>query len=164
MPQQEFLIGFAQLALVLTGFMSAFLVYSFQEEEKSRVTTHHATSMLVGSVITMIAAIVPIVIAYYGFEGEELWWWSSLVFALFSLTFGGMMLSMTLRLTGAEFREAGLVHMISSYCFGTGAFVFCVLNLLGPANPGHYALALLLNLLVPLIALIALSIEKVLHW
>lgn len=164
MAQQEFLIGFAQLALVLTGFMSVFVVFSVSEQQRSRVMTHHAASMLVGSVITVIAAIVPIVFAYYGFEGEAVWWWSSLVFAFFSVAFAATMLSMTVQLTAAQFREAGVLHMVSSYCLGTGAFVCCALNLLGVANPGHYALALLLNFMVPLIAFIAVTIQKVFHW
>lgn len=46
MEQQNFLIGFAQLALVLTGFVSVFVVFHVDEASKSRVNTHHATCIL----------------------------------------------------------------------------------------------------------------------
>ncbi len=41
MEQQGFLIGFAQLALVLTGFVSIFVVFQIDHQSKSRVTTQH---------------------------------------------------------------------------------------------------------------------------
>lgn len=60
MEQQSFLIGFAQLALVLTGFVSIFVVFQIDHSEKSRVNTHHAASILVGSLVAFIGALIPI--------------------------------------------------------------------------------------------------------
>lgn len=164
MEQQEFFIGFAQLALVLTGFVSVFIIFLIGEADKSRANTHHATSILVGSLLSLIAALLPVVLYNYGFEGERLWWWASIGFSVISFTYFLTMLSMTVQLTRAQLAEAGYAHMISSYLLGIGAFGIVALNLIGPPVPGHYILALVINFLVPLIAFVTFSAQKVLHW
>ena len=164
MEQQAFLIGFAQISLVLTGFVSVFVVFLINQDEKSRVNTHHAASILVGSLITLIATFIPIVLFHYGLEGESLWWWSSLGFMLLTFTYFITMASLTLQLTKEEFKAAGYIHMGSSYFLGTSAAVINLLNLIDVPLPGHYALALVVNLLVPLIAFVTFSAQKVLHW
>ena len=164
MEQQNFLIGFAQLSLVLTGFVSIFVVFMIDKNEKSRVNTHHAASILVGSVLTLLATLVPIVLHHYGLEGETLWWWASAVFMGLSGSYFFCMASLTVQLSGAEFKEAGYLHMGSSYLLGFGAAAVILLNLLGPATPGHYVFALVINMLVPLIAFVTFCAQKVFYW
>ena len=164
MEQQNFLIGFAQLSLVLTGFVSIFVVILIDKNEKSRVNTHHAASILVGSLLTLIATFTPLALYHYGLAGERLWWWSSLCFFLLSLTYFFAMLSLTLQLTKEQLKEAGYIHMFSSYGLGTAAGGIMLMNLISSPIPGNYILALIINLMVPLIAFVTFSAQKVLHW
>lgn len=164
MEQQSFLIGFAQLSLVLTGFVSIFVVFLIDRNEKSRVNTHHATSILVGSVITLLGAFAPMVLFHYGFSGDALWFWSSVIFMGLALGYFVSMASLTIQLTSQQFKEAGYIHMASSYTLGFTAAGINLLNLIGPPTAGHYILALVVNLLVPLIAFVTFSAQKVFHW
>lgn len=74
MELQGLLIGFAQLSLVLTGFVSVFVVFLTSADEKSRVNTHHAVAMQVGSLIAVVDALIPIILLNYGLKGKALWW------------------------------------------------------------------------------------------
>ena len=164
MEQQGFLIGFAQLALVLTGFVSVFVVFQIDHNEKSRVNTHHAASILVGSLVAFIGALIPIALYHFGLRGEALWWWSSLCQSLFGLIYFVAMLRMTFGLTWAQFKEAGILHMFFSY--GTGLTGGCLLgwNIVTEATPGFYVVALMLTLLAALIGFIAFSVQKIFYW
>lgn len=164
MAHEEFLVGFAQLALVLTGFVSIFVAFKVDQENRSRATTHHAVSIIVGSLVTLFAAFVPLLVFAYGLSGDALWWWSSLGFFTLSLLYFAVMMSMTLRLTRSEFMEAGVLHMALSYGLGTTAGAFCALNLVFEPLPGNYLMALVINFSVPLIAFVSFSVQKVLHW
>ena len=45
MEQEAFLIGFSQLSLVLTGFVSVFVAFFMDSEIPARSVTHHAAAM-----------------------------------------------------------------------------------------------------------------------
>lgn len=164
MEQQNFLIGFAQISLVLTGFVSIFVVFLIDRNEKSRVNTHHAASILVGSVITLLGTFVPIALFHYGLLGEALWWWSSVILIILGLTYFFVMASLTLQLTKEQFKEAGYIHMASSYLLGFTASGITLMNLVGTPIGGNYVMALIINLLVPLIAFVTFAAQKVFHW
>ncbi len=164
MEQQDFLIGFAQITLVLTGFVSIFVVFLIDRDEKSRVNTHHAASILVGSVLTLMSTFVPVVLHQYGLSGAELWRWSSVAFMLLASIYLVTMASLTFRLTKPQFKEAGYIHMVSSYSLGFTAAGINLLNLVGPPTPGNYVFALVVNLMVPLIAFVTFCAQKVFHW
>ena len=158
------LIGFAQLALVLTGFVSVFVVFLTSDEDKSRVNTHHATSMLVGSIVTVVESLIPIILYTYGLRDENLWWWSSLCALLIGLAFFITMLSLTFQLTKAEFKEAGYLHMGVSYTFGTLAGVLAAWNIFVHPSSGNYILAITLLFLISVVGFVTFSIQKILYW
>lgn len=164
MEQQNFLIGFAQLALVLTGFVSIFVVFQIDHEAKSRVNTHHATSILFGSLVAFVGGLIPIALFHFDMTGEALWWWSSLGLGVVAVTYFMIMLNMTFRLTKAQFKEAGYLHMFFSYAMGISAGGLLGWNLLIGAAPGFYVAACILNLLVALIGFITFSVQKILYW
>lgn len=164
MELQGFLIGFAQLALVLTGFVSVFVVFLTAADERSRVNTHHAVAMLLGSLVTVVDALIPIVLFNYGLKGEALWWWSSIGAVIIGLAFFITMLSLTLQLTKAEFKEAGYLHMGSSYFMGTLATLIIAWNIFVHPSAGNYVLAITLLFLIGVIGFITFSIQKILYW
>ena len=164
MEQQGFLIGFAQLALVLTGFVSVFIGFQIDEAAKSRVVTHHATSILIGSLVAFFGALIPIAMYNFGLDGAALWKWSSA--GLFGLSFSYflIMINMTIRLTKAEFKEAGYLHMTSSYALGWAGGGALLWNVFSAAQPGYYVLACMLTLIAALVGFVAFSVQKILHW
>jgi len=164
MEQQNFLIGFAQLALVLTGFVSIFVVFQIDEAAKSRVNTHHATSILMGSLVAFFGALIPIAMYNFGVVEEALWRWSSMVLFGLSFSYFLIMINMTIRLTKAEFKEAGYLHMVSSYGFGWAGGGALIWNVFSDAMPGYYVLACILTLVAALVGFVAFSVQKILHW
>ncbi|MEO1552851.1 MAG: hypothetical protein AAFR82_02875 [Pseudomonadota bacterium] len=164
MEQQSFLIGFAQLALVLTGFVSIFVVFQIDEAAKSRVNTHHATSILLGSLVAFFGALIPIAMYNFGLVGDGLWRWSSAALFVLSFSYFLIMFNMTLRLTKAEFKEAGYLHMTLSYSFGWAGGGALIWNVLSAAHPGYYVLACILTLVAALVGFVAFSVQKILHW
>lgn len=164
MEQQSFLIGFAQLALVLTGFVSIFVVFQMDEAAKSRVNTHHATSILMGSLVAFFGALIPIAMYNFGLVEETLWKWASVVLFALSFSYFLIMLNMTIRLTKAEFKEAGFLHMASSYAFGWAGGGALIWNIFSAAQPGYYVLACILTLVAALVGFVAFSVQKILHW
>ncbi len=164
MEQQNFLIGFAQLALVLTGFVSVFVVFQIDETEKSRVNTHHATSILMGSLVAFFGALIPIAMYNFGLVGDALWRWSSVVLFGFSFSYFLIMINMTIRLTKAEFKEAGYLHMASSYAFGWAGGGALIWNAYSAAQPGYYVLACIVTLVAALVGFVTFSVQKILHW
>lgn len=164
MELQGFLIGFAQLGLVLTGFVSVFVVFLTSANERSRVNTHHAVSMLVGSLISVVYALIPIILFNYGLKGEALWWWSSLGAMILGLAFLVTMLSLTLQLTKAEFKAAGYLHMASSYLIGTLAILIGAWNIFVHPVVGNYILLMTLMFLISVIGFVTFSIQKILYW
>lgn len=164
MELQGFLIGFAQLALVLTGFVSVFALLLTTEEEKSRVDTHHSVSLLVSSLITVVASLVPIVLFHYGLEGHALWWWSSLVATALVVASFCIIIPLTLQLTKVEFKEAGYLHMCSSYSFATFSFSLLAWNVFVQPSAGNYVLAIVMLFLIAVIGFVTLSIQKTLYW
>lgn len=164
MEQQSFLIGFAQLALVLTGFVSIFVVFQIDEAAKSRVNTHHATSILMGSLVAFFGALIPIAMYNFDVVEEALWKWSSMVLFGLSFSYFLIMINMTIRLTKAEFKEAGYLHMASSYTFGWAGGGALIWNVFSGAVPGFYVLACILTLVAALVGFVAFSVQKILHW
>lgn len=164
MEQQGFLIGFAQLALVLTGFVSVFVVVTTSEDEKSRVHTHHAVSMITGSFISIVSAFIPIVLYNYGLTDRTLWWWSSLGGLMLGGTNFLTMFSLTRQLTKAEFKEAGYLHMGLSYGIGTASALPLLWNIFVDPIPGNYILAMIMLFVVSVIGFLTFSIQKILHW
>lgn len=72
MPHESFLIGFSQLSLVATGFISVLFVFMAPEGGRSRVNTFHAFPVLMGSLICLVASILPLLLTAYGLEGRAL--------------------------------------------------------------------------------------------
>ncbi len=164
MEQQSFLIGFAQLALVLTGFVSVFVAVQVDQREKSRVITHHAASILVGSLVAFIGALIPIVLFHFDVTGDALWWWSSVILSGFGLIYFSSMLRMTFGLTWQQFKEAGILHMFFSYGTGLTSGSLLAWSILVDAAPGFYVASVILNLLTALIGFITFSVQKILYW
>ena len=164
MEQQNFLSGFAQLALVLTGFVSVCVAFQIDAAAKSRVNTHHATSILMGSLVSLFGALIPIAIYNFGIAGEVLWRWSSALLFALSFSYFLIMLNMTVRLTKAEFKEAGYMHMALSYIFGWAGGLALIWNVYSAAHPGYYILACILTLVAALIGFVSFAVQKILHW
>lgn len=164
MEQQSFLIGFAQLALVLTGFVSVFVVFQIDEAAKSRVNTHHATSILLGSLVAFLGALIPIAMYNFGLVGDVLWRWSSGVLFGLSFSYFLVMFNLTMRLTKAEFKEAGYLHMTLSYAFGWAGGGALIWNAFIATQPGFYVLACMLTLVTALVGFVAFSVQRILHW
>lgn len=164
MEQQGFLIGFAQLALVLTGFVTVFVAVQVDQHSKSRVITHHAASILVGSLVAFIGALVPIVLFHFDVTGDALWWWSSVVLSGFGLIYFLSMMRMTFGLTWEQFKEAGILHMFFSYGTGVTSGGLLAWSVFVEAAPGLYIASAVLNLLTALIGFITFSVQKILSW
>lgn len=164
MPHESFLIGFAQLSLIATGFLSVLFVFMAPEGGGSRVNTFHAFPVLMGSLICFVASILPLLLAAYGFEGRALWWWASV--AAFGLGTGFFAVGgwLTIQLTKAEFKELGPIHVIAAYVLGTVAMLLLALNIFGDVHSGHYLAALVLTFLASLIGFVAFAIQKVFYW
>lgn len=154
------LIGFAQLSLVLTGFVAVFIAVFSAKGAPSRPDVHHALSMLIGSVLALLISLVPLVIAGYGLTGNDLWFWSSAFGVGLGVIYGASMLNLTLRLTKEEFKQAGVFHMLSSYTLGFGGSALMLWNLLAVPSPGHYMLAMIMIFMVALIGFISFSIQN----
>ena len=164
MEQQSFLIGFAQIALVLTGFVSVFVVFQIDHGGKSRVNTHHATSILLGSLVAFLGTLIPMAIYNFDVDDAQLWWWSSAALLALGVVFFLIMFNMTVRLTKTQFKEAGYLHMFSSYAMGFVAAGCLAWNMAFSSTPGFYLLALILNLLVALVGFVTFSVQKILFW
>lgn len=104
------------------------------------------------------------VLYHYGFDGEALWRWSTVLGLVVAFVYFGYMLSLTTKLSWSEFKEAGVAHMVSSYALGFLAFGLLVANLLGEAGPGHYILASLALFAIAIIGFVTFSLQKVLRW
>ncbi|MCR9279434.1 MAG: hypothetical protein NXH85_15870 [Pseudomonadaceae bacterium] len=163
MEESGILIGFAQLSLVLTGFVAVFVAFFSGEEPPSKPDIHHALSMLIGSVLALLVALVPLIVAAYGLKQEELWFWSSGIGLVLSAAYGTMMLNLTLRLTREEFKRAGVLHMIVSYSLGTTGSILMLLNLFGVSTPGPYILGMILTFMVALVGFITFSVQNFLR-
>ena len=164
MEQQEFLIGFAQLALVLTGFVAIFVIFLIGGEQKSRVNTHHAASMIIGSLVSVAGALIPIVIYHYGYTDSTLWWWSSLFLLVFGIVNFVIMFLLTTGLTRQELQEAGYIHMLSSYSLGTLAVSLLVYNLAFELSVGNYIFSMVLTFSISVIGFVTFAAQKILHW
>lgn len=164
MPHESFLIGFAQLSLVATGFISVLFVFMAPEGGRSRVNTFHAFPVLMGSLICLVASILPLLLTAYGLEGRALWWWASVV--AFGLGTGFFVVGgwMTVQLTKAEFKELGPIHVIAAYVLGTISMLLLAWNIFGDVQSGHYLTALVLTFFASLIGFVAFAIQKVFYW
>ncbi|MFK8040814.1 hypothetical protein [Congregibacter sp.] len=154
------LIGVAQISLVLTGFVAVFMGFFAEAQSPSKPDVHHAFAMLAGSVLVLLLALLPIVLGAYGFNDSQLWYWASMSGVVMGVVFGASMLRLTIKLTKEEFRQAGLLHMYSCYSLGTGATGLMLWNVLVGAGPGHYLLAVVMNLMVALVSFVAFSIQN----
>ncbi|MEM1401787.1 MAG: hypothetical protein AAGG55_00525 [Pseudomonadota bacterium] len=105
MAHESFLIGFAQLSLVATGFLSVLFVFMAPEDGGSRVNTFHAFPVLMGSLICLVASIVPLLLSAYGFEDRAMWWWASVAAFGLGTVFFTVGVWLTVQLTKAEFKE-----------------------------------------------------------
>lgn len=160
MDSTSVLIGFAQISLVLTGFVAVFVAFFTGTQTPSKPDVHHAISMLIGSVLALMLSLTPIVLGSYGLSGSQLWYWASLFGVAMGSVYGMSMLRLTLKLTKEEFRKAGLIHMISSYALGTGSTGLMLWNVLTNAGPGHYIMGLVMTLMVALIGFVSFSLQN----
>ena len=160
MEESALLIGFAQLCLVLTGFVAVFVAFFSNGSEASKPDVHHALSMLIGSVLAFVIALVPLVLSAYGLSGTSLWYWSSIVGFALSFAYGAVMSSLTVRLSWEEFKEAGIIHMGISYILGFGAGGLLLWNIVTHPGPGHYVLAMAVTLMVALIGFVSFSVQN----
>ena len=160
MEHSSTLIGFAQLSLVLTGFVAVFVAFFSKERGSSKPDVHHALSMLIGSVLALLSALVPLVLDGYGLVGTDLWFWSSVAGLVLSSVYGVMMLNLTLRLSKEEFKQAGWLHMLVSYTLGFSAGGLMLWNVLSVSGPGHYILAMILTFMVALIGFVTFCVQN----
>ena len=70
MEHSATLIGLAQISLVLTGFVAVFVAFHANGRKPTKPDVHHAVSMLIGSVLALLIALVPIVLSAYGLDRE----------------------------------------------------------------------------------------------
>lgn len=160
MDQSAVLIGFAQACLVLTGFVAVFVTFYSGKYPPSKPDIHHALSMLVGSVLALLMSLAPLVLAAYGLAGVDLWYWSSAFAFGLTIVHAATMLNLTLRLTRAEFKEAGIVHMVTSYSLGTAGSALMLVNVLGDSGPGAYLLGMILVFMVALVGFVTFSVQN----
>ncbi len=164
MEQQEFLIGFAQLSLVLTGFVAIFIIFLIGPEQKSRVNTHHAASIMIGSIVATLSALIPIVFYNYGYTGDSLWWWSSVLMLVTGAANFLIMGTLTIQLNKQEFKDAGYVHMTVSYGLGACAVGLLLYNVFGQLHVGHYILSAILVFCISVIGFVTFAAQKILYW
>lgn len=160
MEQSNVLVAFAQLCLVLTGFVAVFVAFFSGADKPSKPDVHHALSMLVGSVLAFVISLVPLILNGYGMTGTILWYWSSVIGFGLSMAYGGLMLNFSLRLTWDEFKQAGVVHMFTSYTLGLAGGGFLLWNVLANPGPGHYLLAMTLTLMVALLGFLTFAMHN----
>lgn len=164
MEQQEFLIGFAQLALVLTGFVAFFLVFLISGDQKSRANTHHAAAIIIGSLVSVAGALIPIVFYHYGIIDDNLWWWSSIMLIAFGLANFFIMGFLTAGLHRQELKEIGYIHMVSSYGTGAIALGLVAYNIFFEVSVGNYVLSLVLTFSISVFSFMSFTAQKILHW
>ncbi|MDW3096656.1 MAG: hypothetical protein R8J41_01030 [Alphaproteobacteria bacterium] len=164
MEHENFLIGFAQLSLVMTGFVTALFVFIMPEGGRSRVNTFHAVVVLVGSLICLLASLIPLLLSAYGLEGKTLWWWSSVAAFALGTVFTFIAGSLTVQLTRAEFKELGPVHIVTAYVLAAISMLLLGWNIFIDVQGGHYLTALVLTFFASLIGFVAFAVQKVFYW
>lgn len=164
MHHEAFLIGFAQLSLVMTGFVSVLFMFMMPEGGRSRVNTFHAVPVLMGSLICLLASMLPLLLNAYGLEGKALWWWSSVAAFGLGTGFFAVAGSLTLQLTKAEFKELGPIHIIAGYVLGTASMILLAWNIFCDVQSGHFLTALVLTFFASLLGFVAFAIQKVFYW
>ncbi len=164
MQHESFLIGFAQLSLVMTGFVTALFIFMVPEDGRSRVNTFHAFPVLMGSLVCLLASIIPLLLMAYGLEGRPLWWWSSVAGFAMGTVFFIVTVSLTAQLTKAEFKELGPIHIIAAYFLGAIAMMLLAWNIFIDVQSGHYLTATVLTFFASLVGFVAFAIQKVFYW
>lgn len=164
MEQQEFLIDFAQLALVLTGFVSIFVVFLIGGDQKSRSNTHHAAAIIIGSLVSVAGALIPIVIYHYGFIDDLLWWWSSVALMVLGLANFFIMGFLTAGLNRQQVKEIGHIHIVAAYGMGTIALGLVAYNIFFETSVGNYVLSLVLTFSISVVSFMSFTAQKILHW
>lgn len=162
MEHEGFLIGFAQLSLVLTGFVSIFAA-TIAGKVNSFTTMHHAASMLAGGLVSLALSITPLVLNAYGFEGVLLWRYASAIGIAAELAYLSVILPMSLKLSQEQLKEVGIFHVVSSYMLGIVSFILLVLCVFTASNPGHYILAVTLIFFTAALGFITFAFEKILN-
>ena len=164
MQHESFLIGFAQLSLVMTGFVSVLFIFMAPEGGRSRVNTYHAVPIIMGSLICLLASLIPLLLNAYGLEGRTVWWWSSVAGFALGTTYSIVALSLTAQLTKAELKELGPIHIIAGFVMGAIAMLLLGWNIFVDVQIGHYLTATVLTFFASLIAFVAFAIQKMLYW
>lgn len=107
MEEQGFLIGYAQLALVLAGFISIFLVAATRDGKLSKPDSIHFATMTLASMLSVVSGLLPILFHHVGLAGDLVWRSSSVL----AIAFAGLfMIFITVKL----FRLAPAVASVTT--------------------------------------------------
>lgn len=160
MGSGSFLMGMAQLGIVLAGFISVFIVVVAQEGKLARSDAIHLVTMISGSLFVVLAALAPFAALYAGVPEAQMWTVSCAAMLLAGLALAVVVTWMLLRLTAAERRAVGYAHMALSYALAGVAVAFYAAGVFGHRPDASYFVAVIFTFLVGLLGFVTFALQR----
>lgn len=115
MPHESLLLGLSQIGAVFAGFMAIFIAFIRRDGRLERVTALRARSILYSSVITIFAALLPLVLYSTGLREDASWRLSAAVTVLAGALLASEGARHQLSLNPEEMKATGLVFNLVSW-------------------------------------------------
>lgn len=154
------LVGFAQVIVVLVGFISIFLTFLLRDNDPDPVMQMHARALIMVAPGVLIYALVPLVLAAFGLGIERAMQWMAGIGLLPFLVGSGLNFRSFFALSFNEKRRTGYYHMVLAGLIKAGVLACTLLILAGVAIVGNYFAILLAGTFGAVLALFTFFIDE----
>ena len=139
--QQNMLMGFAQIAAGLMGFLAILVIFVREDGRLAPVDALRSRSILYNAQAVLIGGLLPIILYEAGLEGQVLWQASAgLTLAMSAVPFAeGMRFNLAMPME--DRRQVGLPTAILSWGGSTVASLLMLSVVIGVQESGAYFLA-----------------------
>lgn len=160
MPHEGLLISLSQTGAVFAGFMAIFIAFIRRDGRLERVTALRARSILYSSVVTIFAALFPMVLFATGLDEDASWRVGALLSALIGAGLSLEGARHQLALSPEEQKATGLIFNMVSWGIPAIALAIGISVAVAWLGPEFYVLAVTLMLVVSALNFVKISLER----
>ena len=153
MDLDTLLIGFAQIGIVLIGFISVFLTFLLRDTTLDNVMRMHARALIMTAPLALAAAIVPLALFGFGVNETAALRWSIIILAGPGMAAAILNNYHFVKLSAPERKRTGYSHMALANVICGGMTALGIAALVTQYTAGSYIGILVLLTLASVLAL-----------
>lgn len=160
MRDTDFLIGFANLSVVLAGFVSIFLVSIARDGKLSPPDQIHFIVMLSASMTLLAGSLIPFIFYFFGWTEAGIYQASAAVLIFLLLLCTIAVTYRLYRLNRKQVKDVGYLHLSLSYLMAGVAVVLTIAAVIGYQSRTTYLSGLVVGFFIGALGFLSFAIQN----